>query len=323
MARLGLDISLPGPSASEEDCAELLRSISGKDPLAPGDDCLPLTAGFANSVYAVSRQGEKLIVKCYTDLVFLRIAEDAIGVVDLCASAHRIGPRVMHSSTSGLVMEHLPGRTLEEADIQRNGNEQLLEGVAEALAQFHRLPVPEACKGEPMLWRTITKMLAVIQRRPELLPPQMPDLEAIVIEIEAARAALDKHALPVVLGHGDFKPSNVIEHEGSVRLIDFELGGPNYRGFDIMKLFRTNDSSWSESNLALFLRAYLAASGPSGGEQLQAMFKEVARFEALTWLEAAVFFLTLPQFKPCESSRWHSLAVHRWNKFQETKSTLF
>ena len=28
------------------------------------------------------------------------------------------------------------------------------------------------------------------------------------------------------VGHGDLKPSNVIEHDGNVKLIDFELGGP-------------------------------------------------------------------------------------------------
>ncbi len=33
--------------------------------------------------------------------------------------------------------------------------------MANALADFHALPVPEVCAGEPMLWRTIDKMMEV------------------------------------------------------------------------------------------------------------------------------------------------------------------
>lgn len=58
-------------------------------------------------------------------------------------------------------------------------------------------------------------------------------------EIDDARLILDRYQPREVLAHGDFKPSNVMRHGDEVCVIDFELGGPNYRGFDLMKVFRT------------------------------------------------------------------------------------
>ena len=36
--------------------------------------------------------------------------------------------------------------------------------------------------------------------------------------------------------------------------IDFELGGPHYRGYDLFKLFRTS-GNFSEANFALYAEA--------------------------------------------------------------------
>merc|ERR1711920_595052 len=101
-----------------------------------------------------------------------------------------------------------------------------------------------------------------------------------------------------------------------------ELSGPNYAAFDLMKVFRTAEGS-SKECMAHFVRAYAASLGrPHGDNDVARMIAEIRRFEPLTWLEAAIFFLTLPQFKPSETLRWNDLAVDRWTKFVETKHKL-
>merc|ERR1712232_575033 len=105
---------------------------------------------------------------------------------------------------------------------------------------------------------------------------------------------------------GSMNPSNVMmSSDGTVKFIDFELGGPNYRGFDLMKLFRTSGAS-SERCLEHFLRVYAA----SVDDPLYPLVKEVRMFTPLTWLEAAVFFLVMPQFKPEGALKWKELAIH-------------
>lgn len=53
----------------------------------------------------------------------------------------------------------------------------------------------------------------------------------------------------IVLCHGDLKPSNVMVEEGekSVKLIDFELSGVGWRGFDLYKMFRTGGEGREEN----------------------------------------------------------------------------
>mmetsp|Transcript_26051 Transcript_26051/g.81787 ORF Transcript_26051/g.81787 Transcript_26051/m.81787 type:complete len:236 (+) Transcript_26051:1-708(+) len=219
-------------------------------------------------------------------------------------------------------MERLEGRTLEEADMHR-GDLPLLGAVAQALARLHQLPPPKVSEGGPMLWRTVDKMLEVAAQRPDLWPAEgMPGLGPVLVEVMRAKQTLVAHQAKVVLGHGDFKPSNVIFHAGSAKLIDFELGGPNYRGFDLMKAFRTANG-FSEPSMRHFMGAYLAGVGEGcSAEDVDALMQEARTFEPFTWLEAAIFFLTLPQFKPEETARWHRLAADRWAKFEEARGRL-
>merc|ERR1711934_1332524 len=91
------------------------------------------------------------------------------------------------------------------------------------------------------------------------------------------------------------------EQPYAVSIIDFELGGPNYRGFDLFKIFRTA-LPFSDKCMEHFVQTYLDSSR-SAADDVPALLAETHRFEPLTWLEAAVFFLTLLQFKPQEAAR--------------------
>jgi len=280
--------------------------------------------GFANHVWASKTRGQSLVLKRYTDLAFLRLDAEAIGSVDVHAGKHGVGPPVLYSSPQGLVMERLEGRTLEEVDMHKD-DFVLLEDVAEVLAKLHQLPVPAVCEGEPMLWRTIDRMVDAAARKPELWPEGMPSLDVLTEEVRKARIAVEKRNYPTVLCHGDFKPSNVIlNSQGEIYFIDHELAGPNYRAFDLMKLFRTAGKS-SDKSMEHFLRSYAATMQrhEPTEQEVEDLIQETQLFKSLTWLEAACFFLALPQFKPAETSRWNALALDRWQQYEATKGLLF
>jgi thiamine kinase-like enzyme len=308
---------------TDEECKgflDAIRTASDSDLVGMGYE--PLTVGFANYVWATKRRGQSLVLKRYTDLAFLRLDAEAIGSVDVHCGNMGVGPKVLFSSPQGLVMERLEGRTLEEADMHKDDFD-LLDDVAKVLADLHQLQVPVVCEGEPMLWRTIDKMVEAASRRPELWPEGMPELDVISKEVSKARAAIEKRNYPIVLCHGDFKPSNVIQSKtGKVSFIDHELAGPNYRAFDLMKVFRTAQKS-SDNSVEHFLRAYVTNIGQEpSDEELADIINETKLFESLTWLEAAAFFLALPQFKPAETARWNALALDRWEKYEATKRVL-
>jgi len=308
---------------SHDEHKALLDTIStSSDSDLVGMGFEPLTVGFANHVWALTKRTQSFVIKRYTDLAFLRLDAEAIGQVDVHAGKHGVGPQVFYSSPQGLVMDRLEGRTLEESDMHKD-DFALLRSVAKVLAELHQLPVPAACEGEPMLWRTCDKMLQAAGRKLELWPQGMPSIQGIEEEITKARAAVAKRSYPIVLCHGDFKPSNVIlNKDNEIKLIDHELAGPNYRAFDLMKVFRTADKS-SQTSMEHFLESYLACFGKDASqEELSDLLQETQNFECLTWLEAACFFLALPQFKPQETEKWNNLAVDLWEKYEATKESL-
>jgi len=312
------DENLHGP-VTDEDCDAMIKTIGCSTDRQLGTlGFESLTRGFANVVYAVTRRGYPLVAKALMDMSSKRLDRGTIGQADVHAGRFGIGPKVHYASKSGLVMERLSGRTLTEADIHK-GDVRLLDGLADLLARCHQLPSPPIFRdGVPLIWRQIDKMMDIVARRPELIPKGMPDLDTITEEINAVREALEKHRPKVVFCHGSANAHNVMMNtDGSVKLIDFELGGPNYRGFDLMKLFRTAEAA-SERSMNHFLRVYAASVDDPVGP----LVKEVRMFEPLSWLEPAVFFLAMPQFKPEGSAKWNQLAIDRWAKFKATRSLL-
>lgn len=311
---MGLSASEGDEGVPEHACNDLVQQASLDGETA---GFTALTAGFSNYVWKTTWEKRDLVVKCFTDLVLLRIEMHAVGAIDQLASRCHVGPRVHSCCHLGMVMDFLPGDTLEEAHVHC-GDWHLLEQIAMKLFALHRQEVPMAAMGEPMLWRTMDKMLLVVDG--DSLPSSLPSLPALRQEISAARRALEAMEPKVVCGHGDFKPSNVIQHEGEVWLIDFELGGPNYRGFDWMKLFRRPEGV-SQKDLEHFLQSY-ASHEEEKVDDLSSMLRETLAFEPLTWLEAFVFFLALPKYKPEDVAKWQRLAEHRWEMYQQTRYRL-
>lgn len=309
---------------TEGDCKGLLDlvcSSSDRDLRSMGFE--PLTAGFANHVWSIKTKGHHLVIKCYTDLAFLRLDPEAMGSVDTIVGQAGIGPYVRYSSRQGLVMDRVDGHTLEEKDVHKD-DLALLERLAKAVSRLHRLPVPEACKGPPMLWRSIDRTVSVASDKLELWPLDMPSIDVVKKEIRWAKDALKRISPKIVLSHGDLKPSNVIsdKNRSEVHIIDCELGGPNYRAFDLMKIFRTAKERSHNSMRHFFHKYSEEVDGSASERSVDMLVTEAEMFEPLTWLEASCFFLAMPQFKPEETSTWHRLAVDRWNKYQETKHML-
>jgi len=111
---------------------------------------------------------------------------------------------------------------------------------------------------------------------------------------------------PEVLGHGDLKPGNIMVTEPAANdatateclyLIDFELSGMNYRGFDICKIFRTaNPSKYTKRNIRAFVEEYLVESSTLEGglltkDDVSLVIREAALFEPMTVSEYSIFYV--------------------------------
>ena len=269
-----------------------------------------LTTGFCNWVYRIELPGPAaaalgasspvVVAKVFSPLAKLRLPADVRGAADEAAGVAGLGPRVLHRSADGILVDFVPGITLTEAHFHRDtcapggaGTRAAasLAAIARRLASLHGAPACESAHDPPVaLWLFIERMLHRIAAK---TGPETPRAERVVLpggvrvgdvaaEVGRMRARCDALSLPAVAcGHGDLKPSNVMAHDGeavdaapppgapaadddSFLFIDFELSGTHYRGYDLFKLFRTSDAFRAE-NLRLFLSTYLDESTRVGG----------------------------------------------------------
>lgn len=184
--------------------------------------------------------------------------------IDWMASQHDLGPKVYASSRDGILMQWLDGAGLNETIVHSSSD--WIDSVASRLASFHSLEVPP--RPPHMLWETLQIMMHMTHGD-----------DSVVIRDHVCRQQelLETLNLPVVVGHGDFKPSNIVGD----RFIDFETSGMNYRAFDIAKLFRTDyPTQLTDDNMNVFLECYLLVSS----ECLVDHSKEIELFKLETKL---------------------------------------
>ena len=334
--------------------------------LCGGYESETLGRGFCNWVYKVTPASSSLVgddklcnavvVKVFSDLAKVRVPDDILGSIDVLASGCRIGPTVIHRGSNGIVMEYIDGTVLTEEDVHgiakdddspddtKFGNGQILcEKIGAKLAQLHFTPIPAdlpiANEVDNMLWMTLDAMLGFVGNDgpiPEAVLEAGWTHDRLCQEVQTMRQTLDALELPQVLCHGDFKPSNIVVVNdssggggvGEIVLIDYELSGPGYRGFDFFKLFRTGDPSRQNGdNMAAFVRSYLRstdkrekdASSTIGSARVEQVLAEMKLFEPLTWLEAGIFFLFAAKGDPTQTVRWEKLALDRFSNFDASK----
>lgn len=289
-----------------------------------------LSFGFCNSVHLVRKPNEEpVVVKLYSDLSLLRTEPNQRGVLDKSADDAGMGPSVLSSTEEGIAHSFFQGRVLEEIDMHT----RLDVGAAAAklVAGFHSLPVPSAFDATtPLIWNWLDRMLDEIgaSENVDALPDSV-NLQVLRGEVEKMAEAVKGQAqlasedsltgLSMVLAHGDLKPTNIMlvseDPVVEVKLIDLELAGPNYRGFDLMKLFRTNPETYSDVHFVAFLREYCRAAHLEQDTAVREIEAETKLFEPLTWLEAVVFFAVMV-VKANDTETNVELLMNRWERYQ-------
>lgn len=254
-----------------------------------------------------------VVVKIFSDLAKVRVEEQILGSIDVVASDVNIGPRVLHRGPSGIVMAYVDGCVLTEEDVHGiatdstigntdfgGGGKELCRSIAQQLARLHATKLPSALKAneiDNMMWHTLDAMLDFVGSDDPIPPAVLKagwSYDELVEEVREMKDMLRPLHLSKVLCHGDFKPSNIIVrtdcHAGHdldrIVLIDYELSGPGYRGFDFYKLFRTaNSSAKNRDNMVAFIESYICESMQRDGVSAQLVenvLAEMKLFEPLT-----------------------------------------
>jgi len=189
---------------------------------------VPLLGGLTNLSYVVEDAGEKFVVRCGDDIPVHHVFRDRERAASIAAHVAGLSPEVVHTEPGLLVMRHVDGRTFAEADLRAN-----IPRLAPLLQKCHR-SVGEHFAGPPNFFWVFHVIRDYGRAITEAGSPFAVDVPRYLEANRALEAA--QVPMPIVFGHHDLLPGNVMDDGARLWLIDWEYGGFGTALFDLANL---------------------------------------------------------------------------------------
>jgi thiamine kinase-like enzyme len=198
----------------------------------------PLKGGLTNISFVATDSTGKYVVRCGEDIPVHHVFRDRERAVSRAAFEAGLSPEVVHVEPGITVLCFIAGRTFEEADMRAN-----IAGIVALLKTCHH-EVGRRLRGPAnAFW-----VFQVIHDYVRLIDADANYL-ALSDKLENIQVPL-----PIVFGHHDLLPGNVMDDGQRLWLIDWEYGGFGTAMFDLANL--SSNGSFSESDDAALLDAY-------------------------------------------------------------------
>merc|ERR1719383_1400658 len=293
------------------------EALAALRPAAVKESTVSLSGGFTADLYVTSGSAGTpgIVTKVLSrSQAAMQLATTPLKIFEKYEQAHKlgVGPAVHGLHGTCLVMDLAEGHHPVVGDLD---NPATMNAFAGVLRKFHTSgPIDHPT---PLVWKWLACMSSYVLCDDEnpLHGDDADFADEVCAEVNSLKATLKRMDLVLVYAHGNFKPANVVVSDldpARVTLIDLDTSGCNYRGYDLVKFFR-KDESYSAEHFESFLRAY------SQGEfDVEVLRREAAACEGLSYLEPALFFLFLATKDPDNRNVWMEKAHFRWNQYQQT-----
>lgn len=206
----------------------------------------PLKGGMSNESYLVIDGQRHCVVRFGADFPFHHVSRERELMVARAAYAGGFGPEVHYAEPGLMVSAYLGAKTLSAGDVVVER-----QRVASLLKRFHT-EMPARVSGPAFLFwpfHTIRDYARTLMegKSPDL--SHMPSFLTLSEELEGAQVPL-----PIVFGHNDLLPSNILDDGERLWLIDFEYAGYSTAMFDLAGA--TSNSRFTADEAKDFLDAY-------------------------------------------------------------------
>lgn len=232
------------------DVAERIRKLPiWEGPVAPER----LKGGLSNESYTVTDGGRTVVVRLGEDFPFHHVSRAAELMAARAAAEAGFAPEVVHAEPGLMVSRFIAARTYDGAAAQVN-----VERIADIVRAFHA-EMPRHVSGPGRLFwpfHVVRDYARTLRAGGSRFAGELDGYLALAEELERAQVPL-----PIVFGHNDLLPANVLDDGERLWLVDFEYAGFSTAMFDLAGI-ASNSEFAPEHDEALLDRYFGAAPSP-------------------------------------------------------------
>jgi thiamine kinase-like enzyme len=236
----------------------------------------PLQGGLTNISYVATDRTGKYVVRCGEDIPAHHVFRDRERAASHAAFEAGLSPEIVHVEPGITVFRFLEARTFSEADLRADA----LRIVA-LLKTCHRDVARRLRGAANMFWvfHVIRDYVALIDADPKYI--------ALADRLEAAQVPL-----PIVFGHNDLLPGNVMDDGRRLWLIDWEYAGFGTAMFDLANL--SSNGEFDAAGDAALLDAYFEGKVDDGLRRAFTAMKAASTLREALWAMVSDVHLKTP-----------------------------
>lgn len=244
----------------------------------------PLKGGISNESYVVSDGAGRHVVRFGKDYPFHHVFRDRELMTARAAHAAGFGPEVRYAEPGIMVSTYLGAKTFGAGDVVAERRR-----VADLLRRFHTQMPAEISGAAFLFWpfHVVRDYARSLKAGNSRMVPHLPDYIALADELEAAQAPL-----PIVFGHNDLLPANILDDGQKLWLIDFEYAGFSTAMFDLAGA--TSNARLSPDEAEDFLDAYFSGAPDPAIRRSHAAMQCASLLREAMWSMVSELHLTAP-----------------------------
>lgn len=236
----------------------------------------PLEGGLTNVSFLVTDGGEKFVARCGGDIAVHHVFRDRERAAARAAFEAGLSPEIVHAEPGITVLRFIEGRTFGEADLRADGGR-----LADLLRRCHA-EVGRHLRGPAGAFWVFHVIRDYVGRI---------DADRRYLEV-ADRLECLQVPLPIVFGHHDLLPGNILDDGRRLWLIDWEYGGFGTGMFDLANL--SSNGSYGAADDEALLAAYFAGRTDAALHRAFLAMKAASALREALWAMVSDVHLRTP-----------------------------
>jgi thiamine kinase-like enzyme len=244
----------------------------------------PLKGGLSNESFRVDEPGGRHVVRIGRDFPFHHVYRERETMAARAAHAAGFAPEVRYFEPGLMVCAYLGARTLDAADVRRERVR-----IGRLLRSFHT-EMPRHVSGPGfMFWvfHVIRDYARTLTSAGSRMAAKMPAYLELADELER-----QQQPLPIVFGHNDLLPANILDDGKRLWLIDFEYAGFGTAMFDLAGA--ASNAGMADEECEDLLAAYFERKPDAGLLRAHAAMQCASLLREAMWSMVSELYLSAP-----------------------------